>query len=77
MKAISVAEPIKLTDYCNVFQLEMLGIQAAFKIIWDSNLPNRNTIIPSYNQTVSSDLGFRTVNVLGVKDLNKAVKIVM
>ena len=46
----------------DVFQVEVLAIQAAVKAIWDSNIPNENITIPSDSQVTIRALASNRIN---------------
>ena len=68
---LGIAEFIRLSDYCSVFQAE-------FKIIWDSNIPNGNITILPDSQAAIRTLGSNVMNSRTVyncrKHLNKVAK---
>ena len=77
-ESIGVAESIRLPYYCNIFQVEVLAMQAAVKIIWNSNIPKGNITILSDSQAAIRALGSNVMNSRTVygcrKHLNKVAK---
>ena len=61
-KSVVIAQPIRLLDYCSVFQAEVVTIQAAARIIVDERSSKKNVTILSDTKAAIKALSFILTN---------------